>query len=630
MKLRCLIAGALVLLLMVVVMPVAAEGQSGTTLSATVDVTPHWTTTYHWTIDKSVTPDTWDMWCGDTGTSTYTIIVTKDSGTEEAWVDGQVCVTNGGASATEDLAITAELQDGYGPPNDFLTSAAVDVSGHPVLAPGETHCYEYHVDIPVTGGAFPQPHAGGTYKVTADVTITNHSGHLGTPFGPSPSATTVFPSAPSSVDDQINVDDTNGGSWTFNTGGSVNYDETFMCCADNGTHENTATIRETGQNDTASVEVVCNDLEIGDQLTKDAITSFDRTYSWSIDKSADQSALTLSMGQQFLVNYAVKVNNTGYIDSNWAVSGTVTVKNDVAGIPLVINSISDVISPDIPVTVDFGVSFPYTIDVDESLTGTYSANLPDATDRTNTVTVTIQNYDYDQDGNPTPSGTTDFTRTVDVKFNDATITEKDKCIDVTDTYTGSLGTVCIGDAPKTFTYSHSIGPYGTCGDYTVVNTASFTTKDTGATGSDDWTVHVKVPCLGGCTLTPGYWKTHSSYGPAPYDHTWALLPGGADTPFFKSGQTWYRVLWTPPAGGNVYYQLSFQYIAARLNVLNGAATTPAVDSALSSAESFFATYAPGDAAKFKPTSTNRVNALGWATTLSQYNIGFIGPGHCSE
>ena len=26
-----------------------------------------------------------------------------------------------------------------------------------------------------------------------------------------------------------------------------------------------------------------------------------------------------------------------------------------------------------------------------------------------------------------------------------------------------------------------------------------------------------------CTLTQGYWKTHSSYGPAPYDVTWAIL-----------------------------------------------------------------------------------------------------------
>ena len=72
---------------------------------------------------------------------------------------------------------------------------------------------------------------------------------------------------------------------------------------------------------------------------------------------------------------------------------------------------------------------------------------------------------------------------------------------------------------------------------------------------------------GGCTLTPGYWKTHSTYGPAPYDETWALV--GEDTPFFLSGQSYYDVLWTSPAG-NAYYNLSFHYIAAELNDLNGA------------------------------------------------------------
>ena len=43
------------------------------------------------------------------------------------------------------------------------------------------------------------------------------------------------------------------------------------------------------------------------------------------------------------------------------------------------------------------------------------------------------------------------------------------------------------------------------------------------------TVDVDVPCLGGCTLTPGYWKTHSEFGPAPYDDNWANLPNGAST-----------------------------------------------------------------------------------------------------
>jgi hypothetical protein len=131
-----------------------------------------------------------------------------------------------------------------------------------------------------------------------------------------------------------------------------------------------------------------------------------------------------------------------------------------------------------------------------------------------------------------------------------------------------------------------------------------------------------VPCPG-CTLTQGYWKTHSSYGPAPYDDAWALI--GEDTTFFLSGKSYYQVLWTPPAG-KAYYVLAHQYIAAKLNILNGASSTPSVDAAIAWAESFFNTYTPSSAL----SRSMRNQVLSYATTLDQYNNGYLGPGHCSE
>lgn len=378
-------------------LPVVAQGQAGTTLSATVDTTAYYTRTFHWTIDKSVTPDTWNLFTGESGTSTYTIAVTKDQGTDEAWLSGRVCVTNGGDRSTENLTIVVMLYNGYPPPNDLLTLVTVNVSGNPVLDPGETGCYPYRLDIPFSGGAFPQPKPGGTYKVTANVTITNHSGWLPggrncpgpapCPFGPSPSATATLPHSPTLINNTIHVDDTNGSSWMFYASGSVSYARTFTCDSDAGTHVNTATIRETGQSDSASVTVIC-----------------------------------------------------------------------------------------------------------------------------------------------TPRG--------------------------------------------------------------------------------------------GCTLTQGYWKTHSKYGPAPYNPTWAKI--GEDTVFFKSGQSWYQVLWTPPSGGNAYYILAHQYIAAKLNILNGAASTPEVDAALGWAEGFFNTYTPSS----RLDRHVRAQALSYADLLDRYNNGYIGPGHC--
>jgi len=88
---------------------------------------------------------------------------------------GLVLVSNGGAVATENLTISVHLTQ---PPSTTeLSSAPVDVSVHPVLAPGENYSYPFTLSVP----------ASGSYKVTATVTITNHSGSLGTPTGPSPS-----------------------------------------------------------------------------------------------------------------------------------------------------------------------------------------------------------------------------------------------------------------------------------------------------------------------------------------------------------------------------------------------------------------------------------------------------------
>ena len=131
---------------------------------------------------------------------------------------------------------------------------------------------------------------------------------------------------------------------------------------------------------------------------------------------------------------------------------------------------------------------------------------------------------------------------------------------------------------------------------------------------------------GGCTLTPGYWKTHSEFGPAPYDDTWAQLPNGASTIFFLSGKTYYEVLWTSPAG-NAYYNLSFHYIAAGLNFMNGADPS-AAQAAYDAATILFNTYTPAQIAVLRGSDPLRQQFISLAGILGQYNEGYIGPGHC--
>jgi hypothetical protein len=52
-------------------------------------------------------------------------------------------------------------------------------------------------------------------------------------------------------------------------------------------------------------------------VSKTANTSFDRVCGWTIDKVGNETALTLSTGQQCLVNYEVTVSlaTPPYVDS---------------------------------------------------------------------------------------------------------------------------------------------------------------------------------------------------------------------------------------------------------------------------------------------------------------------------
>jgi hypothetical protein len=358
----------------------------------------------------------------------------------------------------------------------------------------------------------------------------------------------------------------------------------------------------------------CYDYDV--VVKKTAKTSFDRTYNWAIDKTGNKTKLVLEEGKKGSVDYTVKVGLDSakpYTNSNWKVAGKIYVKNPDTKYPAKITGVSDVVSPNIAANVSCGVTFPYTLAPGGTLTCSYGpVSLPDGSKRTNTATVTTA-------ADSLVGGATGTAR---VKFRYPT-KKIDYCVKVSDDKYGKLGWVCADKAPKTFTYTLEVGPYAKCGDYKFTNTASFVTKDLKRTGSDSWTVDVKVECPTVCPLTQGYWKTHSKYGPAPHDATWAKI--GEDTPFFKSGKTYYQVMWTAPKG-NPYYILAHQYVAAKLNVLNGAGTTAEVSAAIAGAEAFFTAKSPSDTL----SDAQKKQVLAWASLLDKYNNGLIGPGNCSD
>ncbi|HLE88624.1 MAG TPA: hypothetical protein VI733_01060, partial [Candidatus Limnocylindria bacterium] len=594
---------------------------------------------YDWTIQKSVDPETLDLFDGDSDTVDWLVEVFRDDGTAFGWaVSGVITINNPAPIAADDVSV-GDAISGFGAATvdcdagtlgnqttvDIAASSSAQCSYSSTLPDGATRTNT------ATASLF-----GEDYTGTAEINFTGVN--------------------PTLIDETATVTDDRGPlNESASDDDSFTYPETFECGEDEGTHDNTAVVTEddTAETDdaTASVTVNCYQLTV----TKDAHTSLDRNYDWEISKTrvivpeendgdGDPTTLTLDEGQVYAVTFEVTVDTTGSTDSNWAVEGTITVTNPA---PIAADDVvvTDVISVAIPADVDcdpgtLGNQNTVDIPASDSVDCTYSSPLPDGTNgRTNTATATLFGIGYDG--------------TADVVFDlNTDVTEIDECIDVWDDKgtadTGDdlfLGTVCIGDElPHTFTYTTDIGPFEVCGPYEFTNTASFVTtddvNDTDESGSSTYTIFIDVPCPEGCTLTWGYWKTHneSFWGGAPPDPTWELLgdvDGDLDEEFegedfFLSGQTYFEVLTTPVAG-NQYYNLAHQYIATQLNFLDGADPTDAQD-AFDDATALFETYTPAEIAalKGKNGKTLRAQFVTLAGTLASYNEGGIGPGHCDE
>lgn len=559
-------------------------------LSASVQAEITWQIEYDWTLSKTVNPAAWELTTGQSGTSTFAITATRSLNNEARKVYAQANIVNGAAAAAENVEVVFTAVH---VPSGATMTATRSFASIPAGGSQYTSADLYFYGPLSTGDMF---------TLTVDVSSSNVAGGS---F--STSASAPSPSIPAG---SLLVNDSNGSSHTFTDTGTWSYEKTFTCDADEGSFTNTASatyFRRDWKNLTASATVTinCTEIEYGLQVTKTANTSFNRTYNWNIVKSSSVSSLTLSPGQTYAVPYSVTASVAGYTDSSFAVSGNIFVTNP-APFPQSIASVNDVVSDGINASVNCGVAFPYSLAAGGTLNCTYSAALPDAADRLNTAAATLV-------------GGAQYTGSAAVSFAAAAVTEIDECINVTDSLYGNLGTVCASASPVTFNYTYTVGPYDVCGMYQVINIASFVTNDSGSTGSSSWTVDINVPC-GGCSLTPGYWKTHSSFGPAPYDSTWALI--GENTSFYLSGKSWYQALWTTPQG-NAYYILAHAYIAARLNQLNGADVS-VISTQIANATFFFENITPSS-----PLSkAARQQVLAWATIIDNYNNGLIGPGHC--
>ena len=380
-------------------------------------------------------------------------------------------------------------------------------------------------------------------------------------------------------------------------------------------------------------------------VTKTANESFARAWGWTLDKdvfkngatsgdcssfdggSIEGSTQTLQLGQDLRVCYKVTATGTGPTDTNHSVSGTISVSVASSSAPYSGSfNISDKITPGDIVSTDVDCDDQTTGNQNSSLTVapggslscTYSVSLTKAqadaaTTNTATAAVTWNTGDTDSQNG---------TATVD--FSTATpTTETDETADITDIWNGTpVFTIWDDLAASTganvnvFSRDLSCPDYG---DYLIPNDAYLDSNDAGYDLEDDADVTVSCPPPpNGCTLTQGFWRTHSEFGPAPYADGWEAVTGtnacnepsgsanasgiGADVVFgmdenlafsIDSDECYYDVMWDPGKGGNMWYKVAHQYIAAWLNVNAGGASVAPIADELAAAADLLAYYDQG-------------------------------------
>jgi hypothetical protein len=226
-------------------------------------------------------------------------------------------------------------------------------------------------------------------------------------------------------------------------------------------------------------------------VTKTANPLITRTYTWSVEKTADPATLYLDVDEQGSVDYKVKVDASPA--DTYSVSGTITITNpseascSISGVDDVVKSATQ---SDITVTVDPpSGGFPYTLNAGAHVDITYSKSLPDDTARTNTATAYVGSASFSSSA-------------VAFDFTSATVTEVHKTVDVTDSWKGTLGSLTYGTdtLPHTYTYTRTIDSYSTTGEYTVSNTA-YVKEDSTTLTSDQCDLTVEVEGSGLSAIT---------------------------------------------------------------------------------------------------------------------------------
>jgi hypothetical protein len=637
---------------------------------------------YQWDITKTVRPAEWHIFEGDLADSYYTITLDKLDEVIDTnpRVKGKIYIENTGTT----VADLFNVLDQAGGITGTVHECSVGGVPHPVptptasveLGPGEVMECAYTTALP---SATPGTNTANVWLDAAGSVVA----------GP---ATAAYDFDDPYVDQEINaqvtvyddrgtpgVPDDDAGFGTFSDDAVVLNDgallPSFSCqgreytdgVAEPYTVTNTAWIQETGDEDSATVTVHCYQPLI----EKDATPAFVREHDWDIEKvetsayadeSTETTSLMLADGQSFQADYVVTPIYVGFEDSGFAVSGTITIQNPNAHRSAEVTAVWDEINGTPVDVLDCGTlsaSVPSTTPLVCSYSHAFGDTNPDDEEEglINEATGSRQAYAYNPDGVTGPLGVVSFGPAYsDPFFFDTPTTVLDECADVDDSFEGPLGQVCVADMPTSFSYSRTFQEPCSLEPYEYPNTATITEVDSGEMHHDSWLVVIDIPCTG-CTLTQGYWKTHSidtavnpDFKGPPFDATWYEIgPLGSASPFkiFEDpipthGYSWYEVFWTAPKGGNVWLQLAHQWMAAYLNTLKpmDPAYSAELQGKLDQGQAILEAWEEnlvlqkGKNGLLVPTvpkdHPDHAAAQDLASWLAEWNEGMISPPHCTE
>ena len=481
---------------------------TGADLTVTKTATASHARLYKWLIDKSVVgPASVTVSAGTGHEFGYDVTVAPDGYTDSAWVvSGTITVSN----PNDWEPITADVSDAVdlgGSPTCIVENNGEDV----VVPAGQSLELSYSCTFETKPA----------YEGTNTATATWDAGAYFTPNGSASgeAAVSVALDETAQANRVITVTDSfNGGTpvvlgtadyyagpFTFES--SASPAGTAGTCTD---YPNTATITETGQSDDASVELcVAKDLEV----TKAVDASYTRTYDWLVSKSAADTRIEVKPSGTATFSYTVTATKNGFVDSGYAMTGTITVTNpnNFQDIVATVTDIPDVGGGAVCLVAD-GENVTIAAGGQETLGyGCSFTTQPEYTAGTNTARAAYATP---------PAAPHPFSDTVDSAPMPVTfaMNEVNDTVDVYDDKTVAeppvlLGSVDWNAGPGPFEFKYSLNKTGfpadagRCVDYT--NTAYADLEvGTDPSASEDVTVCVGADLTVAKTVTASYDRTY--------------------------------------------------------------------------------------------------------------------------